>query len=875
MTYHESERSEEEDKYPEGFDGFGDVNEEFEGPPPDKPKVEAEDVGSAQAPKPPPPPPATASRPRPAMSGQAKSPRASAARPTASVGRKPAGRPKSPLKAPALAKQRPAADRLKPAAGRAASPKPAPRKPGRPAEPAWVRRLWKEMPPYADEIFALFLIAIGLVSLFSLLGTTSGELADKWALALGRAFGTGKIVVPFVALLAGACILAPKLGFKVRVNWWRVVAGEVFFVLALGYIHLSINDPIPFAVALAGRGGGFVGWAVQEALFPLLGSTCTGWLLLTLLAASSLAMLGVGRRRLMDSLAWLNARALAAAERIDNLPKPQPRPKRHPGAAPAPQAEGREPAASRPTSPLIVAIPRPQPESALPSDEPPLVTLPPIPGRPSVVTGSVGTGSLVYQPASSWERASASQADSSGEPADDHDLPDDEQAEAHFALNQQNDKKRIRKRNELLPPLELLNATDFARPDEEEINANARIIEKAIKDFGMQVKVVGVQSGPTVTQYAVQPFAEVERNGEKIVERVRVTRIAALERDLTLALSAPSVRIQAPVPGHNYIGVEVPNDVPGIVSLRPVIESQQLYKINSPLAIALGRDVAGQPFAADLSMMPHLLIGGTTGSGKSVCLTSITTCLVVNNTPAQLRLIMIDPKMVELVRFNGLPHLLGNVEVELDRIIGVLRWVTHEMDRRYRVMERAQARNIAVYNRDQHWRHRLPYIVVLIDELAELMNNIPDETEHIITRLAQMARATGIHLVVATQRPSTDVVTGLIKANFPARISFAVAASVDSRVVLDAAGAEHLIGRGDMLFYAPDAPIPVRLQGCFVTDAELERVVEFWRKTWQDRAKDEDEAPWERSLGSVAPEGYNGLLAEGDSDPWAFLDDLE
>jgi S-DNA-T family DNA segregation ATPase FtsK/SpoIIIE len=236
---------------------------------------------------------------------------------------------------------------------------------------------------------------------------------------------------------------------------------------------------------------------------------------------------------------------------------------------------------------------------------------------------------------------------------------------------------------------------------------------------------------------------------------------------------------------------------------------------------------------------------------------------------------MIDPKMVELVRFNGLPHLLGNVEVELDRIIGVLRWVTREMDRRYRIMEKAQARNLAVYNRNQHWRRRLPYIVVLIDELAELMNNMPDETEHIITRLAQMARATGIHLAVATQRPSTDVVTGLIKANFPARVSFAVASSVDSRVVLDTAGAEHLVGRGDMLFVAPDAPVPVRLQGCFVTDAELERVVEFWRKTWDRSTEYDDEAPWEQSLGDVAPEGHNGVLLEGDPDPWAFLDELD
>jgi S-DNA-T family DNA segregation ATPase FtsK/SpoIIIE len=241
-----------------------------------------------------------------------------------------------------------------------------------------------------------------------------------------------------------------------------------------------------------------------------------------------------------------------------------------------------------------------------------------------------------------------------------------------------------------------------------------------------------------------------------------------------------------------------------------------------------------------------MLIGGTTGSGKSVCLRSIATCLVANNRPDRLRLIMIDPKMVELVRFNGLPHLLGRVEVQLDRIIGVLRWVTREMDRRYKLMEEAMARNIDVYNRGRYYKHRLPHMVVLIDELAELMMEYPDETEHLITRLAQMARATGIHLVVATQRPSTDVVTGLIKANFPARISFAVASGTDSRVIIDSVGAEDLIGRGDMLYQSPEAAAPARIQGCFVSDIEMERVVDFWVDNWE--SEDGFEAPWERSL---------------------------
>jgi S-DNA-T family DNA segregation ATPase FtsK/SpoIIIE len=250
--------------------------------------------------------------------------------------------------------------------------------------------------------------------------------------------------------------------------------------------------------------------------------------------------------------------------------------------------------------------------------------------------------------------------------------------------------------------------------------------------------------------------------------------------------------------------------------------------------------------------MPHLLIAGTTGSGKSVCINSLTTCLVCNNTPDDLRLVMVDPKMVELVRFNGLPHLLGRVEVDLERIIGVLRWLTREMDERYKILAAAGARTLSDYNKLARRRKKwdpLPFIVLLIDELSDLMMMAPEEVEQTLVRLAQMARAVGIHLVVATQRPSTDVVTGLIKANFPARIAFAVATSVDSRVVLDGGGAESLLGRGDMLFQAPDAPKPVRLQGCFVSDLEIERVVSFWRKKAGTEGKSIDTvAPWDDLL---------------------------
>jgi S-DNA-T family DNA segregation ATPase FtsK/SpoIIIE len=412
----------------------------------------------------------------------------------------------------------------------------------------------------------------------------------------------------------------------------------------------------------------------------------------------------------------------------------------------------------------------------------------------------------------------------------------------------------VPERDERLPPLELLVNEQSQRPDERNINLTAGLIEKTLAEFGIPAKVIGFRVGPTVTQFAVEPgFVEKEKSGSDgdiNRQKVRVAQISSLSRDLALALSAERLRIEAPVPGHPYIGIEVPNSRSTIVRLRPILESEAFYKVGSPLAIGLGRDVSGQPVVADLAGMPHLLIAGTTGSGKSVCIAALTTCLVMNNTPEDLRLVMVDPKMVELVRFNGLPHLLGKVETDLERILAVLRWTVAEMDQRYKLLEASRSRNIDSYNRKIRKRkgeRPLPRIVLMIDELADLMMSAPDQTEHNLVRLAQMARATGIHLVVATQRPSTDVVTGLIKANFPARISFAVASSIDSRVILDGHGAESLLGRGDMLFLQPEASAPIRSQGAMVTDQEIERVITFWQKEIPP-ADETDKTPWEEML---------------------------
>ncbi len=376
---------------------------------------------------------------------------------------------------------------------------------------------------------------------------------------------------------------------------------------------------------------------------------------------------------------------------------------------------------------------------------------------------------------------------------------------------------------------DILDSGNAPAINEDFIQQRARLIEETLASFGAPAQVVAISRGPSITQFGVEPLFLETRGGVRT--KVRVSKIASLSDDLALALAAPRIRIQAPVPGHSYVGIEVPNEEMAMVALRDILESEIYTRNTKPLNFGLGRDVAGLPIIASLESMPHMLIAGTTGSGKSVCVNSILTCLLLFNTPDDVRLVLVDPKRVELTGYNGIPHLLGPVVVEMDRVIGALQWMTREMDKRYHLFAQAGSRNIVDYNAKMKLKgqKKLPYLVIIIDELADLMMIAPDETEKTITRLAQLSRATGIHMVLATQRPSVDVVTGLIKANFPARIAFAVASNTDSRVILDQPGAERLLGRGDMLYQAPDAPSAARLQGVFVSDHEIQALVEYWR----------------------------------------------
>ncbi|MEK7636240.1 MAG: DNA translocase FtsK [Patescibacteria group bacterium] len=395
--------------------------------------------------------------------------------------------------------------------------------------------------------------------------------------------------------------------------------------------------------------------------------------------------------------------------------------------------------------------------------------------------------------------------------------------EAHTAKSEEdtlimkNFEKRVKKMLYVRPPFNLLQS-DKDTPSSGDIRANANIIQRTLQSFGIDVEMSEVSIGPTVTQYALRP-----------ADGVKVTKITALNSNLAMALAAHPIRIEAPIPGKSLVGIEIPNRSIALVGLRALIETPD-FQNGKPLTFALGRDVTGTPVYADLSKMPHLLVAGATGSGKSVNIHTIITSLLYKNPPDILRLLMIDPKRVELSAYNGIPHLLNPVITDAKKAIMALRWAGKEMENRYMLLEEAKVRDIASYNAEiakNPEEKIMPYIVIVVDELADLMLSYPREVEATVVRLAQMARAVGIHLIISTQRPSVEVITGLIKANITSRIALQVASQIDSRTILDMPGAEKLLGHGDMLFMAGDTNKPKRIQGSFISESEVKKVARF------------------------------------------------
>ncbi len=367
------------------------------------------------------------------------------------------------------------------------------------------------------------------------------------------------------------------------------------------------------------------------------------------------------------------------------------------------------------------------------------------------------------------------------------------------------------------PPFDLLTDAPIGKANRGDIKGNAAVIEQTLESFGITARVVEVNLGPAVTQYAIE-----------VALGTKLSKITALERDLALALAATTgtIRIEAPIPGRSLVGIELPNLAPEFVTLRRMIETESMKNAKSKLSVALGLDVSGKPIIGDVGKMPHVLIAGQTGSGKSVAINTFLCSILLRASPSEVKFILVDPKRVELTGYNGIPHLLSPVITEADKVISALKWLQAEMDRRYKQFAQAGVRNIEGFNEMSGFQ-ALPYIVLVIDELADIMLSSPVEVEDAITRIAQMSRATGIHMILATQRPSVNVITGLIKANVPTRIAFAVASQIDSRVILDTQGAEKLLGKGDMLFLPPDQAKPIRIQGAFLADKEINALLGF------------------------------------------------
>lgn len=639
------------------------------------------------------------------------------------------------------------------------------------------------------EFWAVVLTLISITTIIALFVADKSLLSNGWALALRQLFGIGAFIVAASWLAGSIALLAwEHVESRFHPRWQLVVGCNILFITLLGFVHVAARSD-PFTLAQSGRGGGFIGWLWWQAFVPMFGRVPSLVLLAIIVLLSLYLVLGVPWASIVSHLSQIWLRIFAwfkqtlTTLRVLLLPPP---------ALPVDSARIRKPTTA-PQTPQITRSPLTPEESNTNKQPAPdtrrtkLMTT--VPSRPSPTGG--------------------------------------------------------------LPSLAMLTPDQEISGDDSDARQRAETIEKTLRAFGIPASVIEWHRGPAVTQFGIEPgYTErQDREGNTLQFKVRVSKIIALSNDLALALAASPIRIEAPVPGRPVVGIEVPNSTKSLVGLRGVLESPEFLKDKGALRIALGRDVSGKAVVADLAKMPHLLVSGATGSGKSACLNAIIASLLFYNQPDQVKLLLVDPKRVELTNYNGIPHLIAPVVVDTGKVIIALRWVTREMERRYTIFAQLGVRDIASYNKLPKAKEleALPMIVVVIDELADLMQAATDDVESTLCRIAQMARATGIHLVVAIQRPSVDVVTGAIKANFPARISFLVTSQVDSRVILDAPGAEKLLGRGDMLYMASDSPKLERIQGCYAFDKELEALVSFWRqiRLAQNQEPQDEPAPWE------------------------------
>jgi S-DNA-T family DNA segregation ATPase FtsK/SpoIIIE len=711
-------------------------------------------------------------------------------------------------------------------------------------------------PSTLRSIAAVVLIVAGAITLIALLLPGGGILNGYVDGFLRPLFGQGAWLLGILLIVAGVLVeRAPSVDYS-----WLTVAlgGLIVFIGGQGLIHLFSGKG--GSESDLEQGGGALGQALSSVLSDLVspvgafvilvGIVLVGILLLfnitlvafvTPFANGTRAAWQMASEGVASTQAAVRERREARAQQAVALP-----------AARA-TSRGRRSLAEEPAPTLPAPTPSPAPVSQTVwigggSKRAESVSAPTSVADPSPAQGATDAVGSVGTAAVAAGAAVAGAASDDEAPLEKPALRDyhSERDQAHPDAAEVA-RLRIHQKQWKLPAVTLLDpATETAGVELHDHEQNVRIIEEKLRSFSIPATVVGTNTGPVVTQYEVRPDA-----------RIKLSRIEGLADDLAMALAARSIRIEAPIPGRDVVGVEIPNHASEMVGFRSVYEDADMSEAKSDLLFALGRDVSGKPYAVDLGRMPHLLIAGATGSGKSVCVNSIVTSILMRARPTEVRFVLVDLKRVELAPYGRIPHLLTDVIMEAHEARAALAWAVGEMEERYKKLAKSTTRNIAAYNADPERDpiDRMPYIVLMIDELADLMIQEGRKVEEPIVKLAQKARAVGIHLVLATQRPSVNVVTGLIKANVPSRIAFAMASMIDSRTVLDQPGAEDLIGRGDMLYQPADLPRPVRIQGVFVSDAEVKAVADFWREQ-------EPEPPYDPDVLSSTADGDDGENSE-------------
>lgn len=675
------------------------------------------------------------------------------------------------------------------------------------------------------DVIAIFFFVLALISFLSF-ADLSGGLGEKLSGIIKILFGWGFILFPLVLILGGWRIIKSETVFASRTS----VLGTVIMTFAvLSFLHIFYEPSAMFEIAKSGSGGGLLGASLAWVLAGIIGKWGGLVVIFALFIISTLLIFNMPFVDLLAKIKFartngkLNLKKESGEEneidKNNNNKKDE-------------EDEIKINISGKSEKDLekkgILSFLASKVSRKKNIKEPAYRS-----GRPEFSVKKIDDGAINI--------VGEEDKNNNGKTASENNFDIQEKA---LAANSSNlpDKPKKKMQNWRIPSPNLLDGKD-SEPTSGDIKANSNIIKRTLSNFGIEVMMGEVNVGPTVTQYTLKPAMGI-----------KLSRITALQNDLALSLAARSLRIEAPIPGRSLVGIELPNQSVAMVRLKNILSSAEFYNRKSNLSIVLGRDVAGGAILADLAKMPHLMIAGSTGSGKTVCINTLIASLLFQNNPEMLKFIMIDPKRVELTPYNEIPHLLTPVITDPDKAVNSLKWSISEMENRYETLSQLGCRNIESYNQAVRTKYKqreiLPYIIIVIDELADLMATHGREVEAAIVRLAQMARAVGIHLVLSTQRPSVEVITGLIKANITARIAFQVASQIDSRTILDMSGAEKLLGNGDMLYLSGDSNKPRRIQGVFISEEEVKAIVEFL-KSQRDEEDEYDEKITESRKSSI------------------------